>query len=277
MKLTIITINLNNRDGLRRTMDSVVNQTCQDFEYVVIDGGSTDGSREVIMEHQDRLAYWCSEPDRGIYNAMNKGVAHATGDYCLFLNSGDYLWGTQVITNILPHLDLDYDILYGTIVYETIDGTIKQMEKLFMKDVNSVFLLNSTIPHPASFIKREALKTCPYDEQFRIVSDNKFWLESYFKKNCSFHFVDIIIACFLLNGLSSTNSSLLIKESKEMHSQILPLRLWEDMRKLDPELYYLWASIPNSYRFKKLLLGALRLIIKLYSFFRITKQTKYSN
>ena len=95
MKLSIITVNLNNRDGLQRTIDSVVSQTFTDYEWIVIDGGSTDGSRELIGQHQDRFAYWCSEPDKGIYNAMNKGIAHAKGEWLQFLNSGAWLYSKQ--------------------------------------------------------------------------------------------------------------------------------------------------------------------------------------
>ena len=89
MRLSIITINYNNREGLRKTIESVVNQTYRNFEYIIIDGGSTDGSVEVVKEYADRISYWVSEPDNGIYNAMNKGVLAANGKYIQFLNSGD--------------------------------------------------------------------------------------------------------------------------------------------------------------------------------------------
>lgn len=89
MTLSIITVNLNNLEGLKRTYDSVVSQTFTDYEWLVIDGGSTDGSREFIEQHQDKFAYWCSEPDKGIFNAMNKGIVRAKGEYLNFMNSGD--------------------------------------------------------------------------------------------------------------------------------------------------------------------------------------------
>jgi glycosyltransferase involved in cell wall biosynthesis len=89
MKLSVITINYNNAIGLRKTIESVVNQTFRDYEYIIIDGGSTDGSVDVIKEYADKIDYWVSEPDKGIYNAMNKGVAAAHGEYTNFLNSGD--------------------------------------------------------------------------------------------------------------------------------------------------------------------------------------------
>ncbi len=89
MKLSIITVNLNNKDGLQKTIDSVISQTFKDFEWIVIDGGSTDGSKELIEKYSDYISYWVSEPDKGIYNAMNKGIKVAKGDYLEFLNSGD--------------------------------------------------------------------------------------------------------------------------------------------------------------------------------------------
>ena len=84
MKLSIITINYNNKAGLQRTIDSVICQTCKDFEWIVIDGGSTDGSKQLIEQYQSHFAYWCSEPDNGVYHAMNKGITHAKGEYLLF-------------------------------------------------------------------------------------------------------------------------------------------------------------------------------------------------
>ena len=89
MKLSIITINYNNREGLKKTINSVINQTFRDFEYILIDGGSEDGSKEIILQHEAQFSYWRSEKDHGIYNAMNKGILAAKGDYLLFLNSGD--------------------------------------------------------------------------------------------------------------------------------------------------------------------------------------------
>lgn len=110
MKLSIITVKLNNRDGLKRTIDSVVSQTFTDYEWIVIDGGSTDGSRELIEQYQDHFAYWCSEPDKGIYNAMNKGIAHAKGEWLQFLNSGDVLYSNNTLASVFSS-KYDADVL----------------------------------------------------------------------------------------------------------------------------------------------------------------------
>lgn len=271
MKLTIITINLNNRDGLRRTMESVISQTYQDFEYVVIDGGSTDGSREVIMEHQERLAYWCSEPDRGIYNAMNKGVAHATGDYCLFLNSGDYLYNKDVVKEVLPELDGEYDIVYGRNMIRDLDGLTKPKKNEFRYCTNSIQLINQNICHQASFITKQWLEKYPYDENFKIVSDKKFFLECYFINNCSFHYIDKIISAFQLGGISCTGGLLFFEENDNLMSKFFPKKLVEDIKLLDPELLYLWSQIPTSYRLRRALIRLLSCIITVYLFFKRKK------
>ena len=90
-KLTIITINFNHKEGLKRTIDSIVNQTFIGYEWIVVDGGSTDGSKELIEQYKDHFAWWCSEPDKGVYNAMNKGISHATGEALprLYISSGE--------------------------------------------------------------------------------------------------------------------------------------------------------------------------------------------
>src|SRR5690242_21925905 len=97
LKLSIITVNFNNAAGLQRTMDSAFHQTFTDYEYVIIDGGSTDGSKDLIKNHANKLVYWVSEKDNGVYQAMNKGIVRAKGDYLLFLNSGDYLLHERIL------------------------------------------------------------------------------------------------------------------------------------------------------------------------------------
>lgn len=123
MKLSIITVNLNNLEGLKRTYESVVCQTFTDYEWIVIDGGSTDGSREFIEQHQDKFAYWCSEPDKGIYNAMNKGIIHAQGEYLNFMNSGDCLACEETLARVLVPNHTE-DIIYGVTVNNHRNGSV---------------------------------------------------------------------------------------------------------------------------------------------------------
>ena len=168
MKFSIITINYNNCEGLRRTIESVVNQTCRDFEYIIIDGGSTDGSVDVIKQYANQIDYWVSEQDKGIYNAMNKGVVVSKGEYCLFMNSGDCLYNDSVICDVLSQ-GLDADVVAGSVVY--IDGEINESPKNITFDT---FYFGGWVNHEASFIKKEIMIRFPYDENYRIVSDWKF-------------------------------------------------------------------------------------------------------
>ena len=110
-KLTIITINYNNLEGLKRTVESVINQTWQEFEYIIIDGGSSDGSAEYIESQSGNIDYWVSEPDKGIYNAMNKGIVIATGEYLLFLNSGDHLLNNEGLQKAIIEV-CNYDLVF---------------------------------------------------------------------------------------------------------------------------------------------------------------------
>ena len=127
MKLSIITINYNNLAGLRKTVESVLAQTYREFEYIVIDGASTDGSAEYVRAQADKLTYWVSEQDTGIYNAMNKGVRAATGEYVLMLNSGDFLVDEYVVERILPELD-GTDIVQGNTIEDHHDGEWRNRE-----------------------------------------------------------------------------------------------------------------------------------------------------
>ena len=150
MKVSIITINYNDCIGLENTIQSVVSQTCNDYEYIVIDGGSTDGSVDVIKKYASKISYWISERDKGIYHAMNKGIDKATGDYCLFLNSGDTLFNNEVLNTI--RYDLTTDIVVGAIRKGT-SGYIKRFkikEPLVLLD----FWIENPIPHQSTFIKK---------------------------------------------------------------------------------------------------------------------------
>lgn len=199
MKLSIITVNLNNLNGLQKTIDSVIMQTFNDFEWIVIDGGSTDGSRELIEQHSNHFAYWCSEPDKGIYNAMNKGIAHAKGEYLQFLNSGDFLLDPNVLSNIFQS-NHSADIIYGNAIVEI---NKKEYTRTYPQNISLAYLFNYPINHQASFYKRSLYNERLFDENYIIVSDYLFLIESALR-GASFEYVDIMIVFSEGNGLSSS-------------------------------------------------------------------------
>lgn len=221
-KLSIITINFNNRDGLRKTIESVVNQTWQEFEYIIIDGGSTDGSVEVIKEFADRIDYWVSEPDKGIYNAMNKGVAVARGTYCQFLNSGDTLSDANVVKCIVRVLE-DKAIYFARTRFMDTLEIIAAPQQITMRT-----LFKRSLPHPSSYIQRQFLLKFPYDETLRIVSDWKFWIQAIILENCSYDILDLIAVDFDTNGISAKQKNIALTERDVVLKQLLPHRVYID-------------------------------------------------
>ena len=207
MKLSIITVNLNNLEGLKRTYDSIVCQTFTDYEWIVIDGGSTDGSREFIEEHQNTISYWCSEPDKGIYNAMNKGVRHAHGQYCLFMNSGDHFYGNKTLRKA-QRLQWDCDFISFDIIFE--NNPLYKYQKA-PKSVSESFFIHSTLPHQSTLIRTLLLQQFPYQENLKIASDWLFFYESLAIRRCTYQAVHMPLSVFYFGGVSS-DSDLCIQE-----------------------------------------------------------------
>lgn len=206
MKLSIITINYNNKIGLEKTIKSIIGQTYKDFEYIVIDGGSNDGSKEIILENESKITHWISEPDKGIYNAMNKGILKAKGEFILFINSGDILFDENVISKTINQLNLEFDFIYGNLCYNKND-------KIFMiatppKKLSFSYFIFESLPHPASFIKRELFeKYFYYNENLKIVSDWEFFIYCICKENRPYKHIDIIISNFDFTGVSSSEEN----------------------------------------------------------------------
>lgn len=201
-KLSIVTINLNNAEGLLKTINSIISQSEKPFEYLIIDGGSTDNSIEVIRKYEKSLAYWISEKDKGVYEAMNKGTRAATGNYLLFLNSGDVLADERVLEKI-NLANLSSDIIYGDLLLGYDNGTkiLKQYPDRLTFDY---FFRHESLPHPATFIRRSLFsKVGFYNQQLNIVADWEFWLKAIFLYGASYKRIPIPVSIFELNGISS--------------------------------------------------------------------------
>jgi glycosyltransferase involved in cell wall biosynthesis len=221
-KLSIITVNLNNAEGLRKTIESVVSQTFTNYEYIIIDGGSTDGSVEIIKLYADTITYWVSEPDKGIYNAMNKGIMVAKGEYCQFLNSGDWLVNENVLKEVFADFP-DVDIVYGDL--ETEKGITKYPEKLTLAN-----FFYGSLPHPSTFIKSELFQTYGhYNENNKIVSDWEFFILTLIINQCPYKRINHNISFFEAGGISDNvlNTSKYLKEVDETLKKYFPL-MYED-------------------------------------------------
>lgn len=202
-KISIITINYNNYLGLQKTVESVTSQTWQEFEYIVIDGGSTDGSADFIESQSETIDYWVSEPDKGIYNAMNKGIAKASGDYLLFLNSGDVLYNDNVLLETKKSLLLDMDIVYGDLWIIGEQG--KGFRNRYPDFIDFPFLKQTSLGHPSTFMKKELFYTYGlYRTDLKIVSDWAFFVKVFCRHKVSHIKIDHIIATFYEGGLSTS-------------------------------------------------------------------------
>jgi glycosyltransferase involved in cell wall biosynthesis len=212
MKLSVITICFNDFNGLMKTVPSVLSQTFGDFEYIIVDGLSTDGSLE-FLKSQKGISRIISEKDSGIYNAMNKGICNAKGEYLLFLNSGDYLVDDNVLKNVFS-TQFKEDILYGNMLIEK-DGK-KRLGKMPVK-LSFRHMIEDTLWHPVSFIRKTLFDSIGYyDESMQIVSDYDFFLKAICVKKVSYRRLDVAISVFNLDGSSSLpeNRKKLVAERK---------------------------------------------------------------
>lgn len=242
MKLSIITINYNNVEGLRRTIDSVLCQTWKYFEWIFIDGGSTDGSKELIEKTAaecPNVSYWCSEPDKGVYNAQNKGILQAKGEYLSFMNSGDTYYDCNVLEYIWKSCH-SADMIYGDWIWCTdkSEKLVKSPDRVSM----ATFQVGN-ICHQAMFLRAEMMKKSGFDESYKLFADWAYWMKMALD-NCSFEYVPITICKFEWGGLSCSNQELAdmeLSRIKEIPSEPIQKVLLEyeiTKRKLDRFEYF---------------------------------------
>ena len=263
MKLSIITITYNNAEGLRRTIQSVQAQTFRDFEHIIVDGGSTDGSVEIIRQYADSEAIrlegykairqekngkaddtlpnrpiasspnrheicWISEKDRGVYDAQNKGIRLAHGEYCYFLNAGDTFCADDVLERMFSPNRL-LDILYGNEII--VDGNGQRIGiARGVENPSFVDLYNSCMKHQASFIRRSLFdKYGMYDADMRICSDfDWFFRVIAFHDEVTLQYKDVNIAYFENTGLSYHSPELCAKERQQILDRYMTKRMQRD-------------------------------------------------
>jgi glycosyltransferase involved in cell wall biosynthesis len=247
-KLSIITINYNDRIGLEKTIQSVIGQSVSDFQYIIIDGASTDGSAQLLDKYADRIDFGISEKDSGIYNAMNKGARFADGDYLLFLNSGDELYDSDVIERVLPLLS-GTDIICGS----TLDYSEHESHlHIPPKNVSLFsFVGGSSLPHPSSFINRSLFEQIGgYHEEYRIVSDWCFFIEAIVLAHCSYATIPNIVTRFNCYGISSVSWKLRDEETSSYFTNKFK-RIQEDYLPLQDEALanvVFWISMHHGFR-----------------------------
>ena len=238
MKLSIITINFNNRAGLIRTIDSVLHQTFSDYEWIVIDGHSNDGSRELIEENSGHFAYWCSEPDNGIYNALNKGIKHAQGEFIQFLNSGDWYHDKNTLERAMAIIESDQsnsDIYYGDMVQVNEGGRLNPIT--YPNNPGLFFFLYYNICHQATFYKLTLFNSNSYDESFSIVSDWAMNVKLMFEGRIFKH-IDLPIVYYDNTGRSSIADNNHHLERTAALKKYVPTQVMNDVEWYNNNYYF---------------------------------------
>lgn len=209
IKLSIVTINYNDKVGLKKTIESVINQTYKGFEFIVIDGNSSDGSKEVLNNYKGKINYSISEPDNGVYHAMNKGIKKATGDFILFLNSGDFFYNNNVLKNAENLISNSYDIYYGNVIVKKPNS---EKQKTYPNELTFSYFYTNALCHQSCFIKRQLFYDhFFYNENYKIYSDGEFFMYTICLKNIPYKHLDLIVSVYDFTGISST------KEYEEIH------------------------------------------------------------
>ncbi|MDO9153717.1 MAG: glycosyltransferase family 2 protein [Paludibacter sp.] len=229
-KLSIITINYNNFNGLQKTVESVLSQTSKEFEYIIVDGGSTDGSKELISQYAElnQSIKWVSEKDYGIYHAMNKGIGMADGEYLQFLNSGDSLVSKDVTRNMLAVLKPECNILYGNMLKSLPKGLYR--DKSFNgKQPTFLDFYFGTLNHSPAYIRRTLFdKYGLFDENLKIVSDWKWYLNVIVLSKTNINYTNIDVTLFDMTGISTLNNKLDKSERRSVLEEIIPERILMD-------------------------------------------------
>ena len=200
IKISVVTICFNCEAVIENTIHSVINQTYDDVEYIIIDGASKDATMEVVNRYRDKIAYICSEPDRGIYDAMNKGLRACTGDYVIFMNAGDSFYNQTVLERFIPQIERETIIAHGDIMY--IGNYFKYRSKPVPLEVMNKQMV---VKHQATFIRVDYHKIHPFDITFRSSGDYDFFYKAYFTDNAKFQYIPLCVANYDVSGTSNVN------------------------------------------------------------------------
>lgn len=266
-RFSVISVNYNNCNGLERTVKSVTVQNYPDYEYIVIDGGSTDGSVDIIMKYEDKISYWVSEPDDGVYEAMNKAVMLARGTHCIFMNSGDEFYSSSVLSEVAKYGD-SYDLGVG--ISSNVSGGKVQCKVYPPKELSLLFWENYSVIHQAAFMRTDMLRERLYDTNYRIVADWKYMFSEYLTRQYNYMPLSVIVCKFEGGGMSD-DAVRRNAERAEALKELLPPMLLHNMELMkglrllasDYELYTLSNHILESRTLTRWLKIIMKLLCKL--------------
>ena len=232
--ISVITVSYNASDTIEQTILSVINQSYANIEYIIIDGGSIDGTVDIINKYKNKITYWISEPDKGIYDAMNKGLNIAKGDWCIFLGADDLFISKNTINEIINKFQETNKIYYGDVI-------MKSTGEKYRGRVNSAFqLCQMNICHQSIFYPQSIYKTKRYNTKYRIFADYVYNMELYHDNPMSFEYINKSISLFNDGGISSTRDLLFDKERWSLiktlfgKKTMIAVMLYENIQKYTP-------------------------------------------
>lgn len=231
-RVSIVTVTYNAAACVRETLESVIKQTYQDIEYIVIDGGSKDGTQDIIKGYTERITHFRSEPDKGTYDAMNKAIDIATGEWIIFINAGDFLVHNEVVAQVFKHpIPNNYDFIYGDYIWKGDKCEMRiesrPLEKMWQRICFS---------HQSLFSRTSLMKTKKFELRYNIVSDYNFYFSCYMEGS-QFLMMDFPISVFRAGGLSDLN---FMERTSERWSVVKRYK-----KSLIVHLYYLWLIVDH--------------------------------
>ncbi len=266
MKYSIITVNYNNKEGLRQTIESVIHQTFRDFEFIVIDGGSNDGSADVLREYDQQLTYWVSESDKGIYNAMNKGIRKATGDYLNFMNSGDCFYDNNRL-QIIENLHLESDMIIGS-DYWVNPQTGEDFQTILPLRLEMFTFYKGSLPHQSTFFKRTLFNNDYYNENMKVVSDWIFYIQKIVGEGCSVAYYNgVVCRRDPKDGVGYSMMQRSKEEREAFIKEFLPVGIqkhYETLSHLDNSTFCKLMTICDDKRSLRYLTIAIKVLFRLF-------------
>lgn len=219
LKISVIIPSYNRGYCIEQAISSVVHQTYKNIELIVIDGGSKDETIDILKKYDDRIAYWVSEPDKGIYNAANKGLAHVTGDYVIWLSTDDCWMNENIIEQAVAEIEDDTDILSCNIIGIDANSCLERLiTNTHARDKQQY--AGGMIPAEGMLIRSSLCRKYGYDESYRIAADYKFFLQCYYDRDVRFKFVDFPIMYFELSGISNTQIGYCKQEDNRIYREL---------------------------------------------------------
>lgn len=207
--ITVITVCRNEYEKIRKTSESICTQSFGDFEWVVIDGGSSDGTLDILREYEENIAVLVTEPDAGIYNAMNKGIRRATGEYVVFMNGGDCFSDADALQRVADAPRVD--IVYGDLLFDGSEPLIKTYPDALQEN----YLLDNMLPHQASFIRRSLFDDHGmYDESYKIAGDYELFARLLVRNKVTYHHIPFVLAAFDGAGISKNPAHRAIRKQE---------------------------------------------------------------